>query len=239
MAQTRKPDEIILVDAYSTDRTVEIAKQYPVKIFYDKRDLGTARDLGWKKAKGDIVVFTDVDAYPDKHWLEEIERAFSEHPEIGGVQGRSVIIGNEKLSERFHRRALKAKYFTFTHGANMAFRRKVLEEVGGFDSNKNCGWEDMDIGYRVSRKYKILYVPTAIVYEVKKGEERTERTIKRNVKYWFLFAKKHRRYDLLIRPIFYAFYSVSQGKIREGMLQFVEFFKNLPMLLCGSKRDEG
>jgi len=53
--------EIIVVDGYSNDKTVEIAKKYNVKIIYDGIGKGSALRRGIKEAKGDIVITIDAD----------------------------------------------------------------------------------------------------------------------------------------------------------------------------------
>ena len=53
--QTLKPYEIILVDGYSTDSTIENIKKYPVKIFYENYGTrGGARQVGIEKSEGNI-----------------------------------------------------------------------------------------------------------------------------------------------------------------------------------------
>lgn len=54
-------DEIIVVDAHSKDRTVEIAKAYGCRVYYDRKGKGSAVILGVKKAKGDYVIMMDAD----------------------------------------------------------------------------------------------------------------------------------------------------------------------------------
>lgn len=53
--------EIIVVDGYSKDKTVEIAKRYSAKVIYDDKGKGSALIKGMNEAKGDIVITMDAD----------------------------------------------------------------------------------------------------------------------------------------------------------------------------------
>ncbi|MDY6778194.1 MAG: glycosyltransferase, partial [Candidatus Nanohaloarchaea archaeon] len=147
--QTREPDQVVLVDGHSDDATVDKAREYDVDIYFDDGDLASARNLGIDRAEGDVV-FTDVDGYVEDDWLEEIEQGFETYPDAVGIQGRSLNTASETLNKNAEQRE-EGREVRFTHGANMAFRKEVLKTVGGFDSNNSCGWEDMDLGYRVSQ----------------------------------------------------------------------------------------
>jgi glycosyltransferase involved in cell wall biosynthesis len=54
-------DEIVVVDGYSKDKTVEIAKKFGAKIIYDNIGKGSALRKGMEQAKGDIIVMMDAD----------------------------------------------------------------------------------------------------------------------------------------------------------------------------------
>ena len=67
--QTLKPFEMIVVDGYSTDKTVENARKLPVKILCEDYDtVGGARQVGVENAKGGFVAFTDADCIPKRDW---------------------------------------------------------------------------------------------------------------------------------------------------------------------------
>ncbi len=53
--------EILIVDKYSTDNTVKIAKRFGAKILYDSGGKGSALRKGMKHAKGDIIITMDAD----------------------------------------------------------------------------------------------------------------------------------------------------------------------------------
>ncbi|MEM2778298.1 MAG: glycosyltransferase family A protein, partial [Candidatus Jordarchaeales archaeon] len=86
--QTRKPDEIIIVDGSSVDGTLDIVKHFPVKIFSEPGlGYGHARNIGVQKAEGDIVFFIDADCYAEPDWIEKILPHFK-NSDIAAVTGR-------------------------------------------------------------------------------------------------------------------------------------------------------
>ena len=70
------PDEIILIDDCSTDKTVEIVKTQlsNIKIIINKKNMGLGynRNLGIKESTNDIVAAIDADVILDKYWLEKL-----------------------------------------------------------------------------------------------------------------------------------------------------------------------
>lgn len=73
LTQTRKADEIIVIDDSSTDQTLQIVKKYSVTILtQDHAGPGKARNLGAKKASGDILIFVDADMTFDKDFLNKL-----------------------------------------------------------------------------------------------------------------------------------------------------------------------
>lgn len=65
-------DEVIIVDGYSKDKTVEIAKEFDVKVLYDNVGKGSALRKGFNAARGDIIVMFDCDM---SHRASEIKEA--------------------------------------------------------------------------------------------------------------------------------------------------------------------
>jgi len=66
--------EVVVIDDGSTDKTVEIAKKFPIYLIKLPKNQGriTARDIGVKKASYKYLFFIDSDCYPSQNWLWEI-----------------------------------------------------------------------------------------------------------------------------------------------------------------------
>ncbi|MEM2900808.1 MAG: glycosyltransferase [Thermoplasmata archaeon] len=197
--------EVILVDGWSTDETLRIASEYPVLILKDdKNGIGSARNIGAKAAKGDILVFTDGDCVPDKDWLENILKPFSDD-KVGGAGGaiRCINVGNViSMYEDLNNQATYRGFIT----SNAAYRKKVFEEVGGFDVSLKCG-EDWDLWWRVRDKgYDVVYVKDALVFHGPREQQSWKSYIKKQ--FWYsrldikLYAQRFHRIRQLKREGF-------------------------------------
>ena len=77
-AQTYKNYEIVIVDHYSTDKTIEIAKKYTNRIYFDKKRILNSREIGLKKSKGEIILFLSCDQVLTRDLLERTVKLFNE-----------------------------------------------------------------------------------------------------------------------------------------------------------------
>ena len=147
--QTRKPDEVILVDA-SDDNTAEIAKPFvsqviPVKDTKGYFSAGYQRNIGVRAASGDVVVFTDLDAEPHPEWFTRLTKMF-ERPEVQAAVG-NITVNNKWGSERgMFADGLKEKS-TYAHNCNSAYRRGLLLRE---PLEEHLYLEDVEYGYRLS-----------------------------------------------------------------------------------------
>lgn len=164
------PLEIIVVDDGSTD-AIQAAlapfmdsSQVPLRLLtLSHGGPGLARDAGWRQARGDLVAFTDADAEPTREWIFQALKGFSDD-QVGGVEGRVMSDGVPSIfTHQVHNR-VGGQFMT----ANMFYRRRVIEEVGGFQSRYR---EDSDLAFSVlEHGYTISFVPESIVMHPPRDE---------------------------------------------------------------------
>src|SRR3989338_1007194 len=66
--------EIIVVDSYSTDGTVQLARKYGKVVFEKRKGPGAARNAGARHARGSILVFADADVRFWKDFMKKMEK---------------------------------------------------------------------------------------------------------------------------------------------------------------------
>lgn len=120
-----------------------------------------ARNRGWRAARGAIIAFTDDDTIADPDWLAKGMAAFSD--EVDVVRGR-VIMPLDHVPTDYERDAKNLETAEFVT-ANCFCRKRVLEELNGFDESFRMAWrEDSDLHFRLLKRGKrIVTAPDAIV----------------------------------------------------------------------------
>lgn len=164
--------EIIFVDDGSEDNTKELVGKYPVRYIFQKHSgPAKARNRGWKEAVGEIILFTDSDCVPDKRWIKNLVKNFSDE-RVGAVGGSYGIKNQQNLLAscihaeilwRHHKMHREVK----TLGSyNLALHKEVLIKLNGFDETYlSSSGEDNDLCYRLLEKgYKLIFEPNALVY---------------------------------------------------------------------------
>jgi glycosyltransferase involved in cell wall biosynthesis len=165
--------EVIVVNDGSKDDTDSIVSLYPVKLISTENNgLSSARNTGMVNAKGEIIAYIDDDAYPDPHWLHYLAYSFitSNHAGIGGpniapdTDGPVATCVAHAPGGPVHV-LLTDDIAEHVPGCNMAFRREVLMEVGGFDPVFRAAGDDVDLCWRIQHTGRTIgYHPSALVW---------------------------------------------------------------------------
>jgi len=96
--QTYSPLEIIVVDDGSTDKSIQIAKRYQVKMYKQKHQgPGAARNVGVAKSSGSIIVFADADMRYDKKYVEKLTQPIREGKTIGTFNKEEYVANPENI----------------------------------------------------------------------------------------------------------------------------------------------
>lgn len=209
------PDyEVVVVDnAPATDATRRIvAERFPhMRYVLEQRPgLDWARNRAIAEARGEVIAYTDDDTEVDTGWLLAIGRLFAASPGLAAVTGSVVPLELETPAQRLFEayggflRGWRREWYRATQlqssdtawhhgagrfgtGANMAFRRSVLTELGGFDpaldvGTASDGGGDLEMYFRVLQEgYTLAYSPDALV---RHRHRREMRELERQLKQW-------------------------------------------------------
>lgn len=196
--QTYRNYEIIIVDDRSEDRTADIVRSFKEKnrtlrlisisdLSADMPPKKRALEAGIRESKGEILLFTDADCKPPKGWVEAFATAFAE--DVGFVAGYSPYdVASLLVSKNTFFRRMAGAFLQFEElknalwsagsiglgkawlctGRNLAYRKQVWEEVGGFDAIRRSVSGDDDLFLQHVRrttqwKIKYLSVPESVV----------------------------------------------------------------------------
>jgi rhamnosyltransferase len=183
--QTRKPDQVVIVDSGSTDRTLEIARRHRVdvkKIDPAEFSFGRSLNRGIEAATGDVVVMASAHVYPVYDtWLEHLTKPF-EDPVVALTYGRQVGGPTTPYSESqimatwFPADSNQRQDHPFANNANAAVRRSEWAATP-YDEDLT-GLEDLDwAGKALERGRSIAYVAEAPVVHL--HDERFSQTLNR------------------------------------------------------------
>lgn len=173
--------EVIAINDGSKDNTIDklaaLAQQYPGLIVLNQANQGKASAMnnGLSHASGDIIVGIDGDAILDYDAIGYMVNHFLSSPKVSGVTGnprvrtRSTAIGKIQTGEfsaiiGLIKRAQRIYGMVFTiSGVICAFRRKALEEIGGW--NTDMITEDIDVSWRLQLQGgQVRYEPRAMCW---------------------------------------------------------------------------
>ncbi|MHB8780421.1 MAG: glycosyltransferase [Candidatus Geothermincolia bacterium] len=191
-AQTRLPDEVVVVDGGSDDDTVELIRTLPEPVPVKLKEVPGAniargRNIAIEMAGHDIIAVTDGGCVLDPHWLERLVQPLEDDPRLELAAGfYQPLVGNwmqgvVACATLPRSDELKAGFLPSSR--SIAFRREVWRDVGGYpewlaigeDMYFNHAWRDAGVRYRV--------VPEAVTYWRQRG------TMAKVLKQYFRYAE--------------------------------------------------
>ena len=179
LAQTRPPDEVLVVDNASTDATRAVAEAIPgVRVVDElRKGLVVARETGRREATGDVLVYVDADCRAPLAWLQRVERHFVSDARLialsapyrfydWDVLGRALIRAYDFTLAPATQFLIKhvLRRGTIFYGGNFAVRRSALETIGGFDTTIDFHGEDTNVGRRLFRIGKVALFQDCWLY---------------------------------------------------------------------------
>jgi glycosyltransferase involved in cell wall biosynthesis len=168
--EARSDRELVLVESSQTHTAAELERRWPwLRAVVPSARMwpGEARNLGAEQVRGELVAFTDADAIPEPHWLDELERALQ--PGTDAVAGvvlngtpKSVLGTSDYLLE--FAAWIPGRSGAPLHGAtcNLLVRRDVLFERGGFSTDIWPG-EDTVFTFPLGEAGLLAFAPAARV----------------------------------------------------------------------------
>jgi glycosyltransferase involved in cell wall biosynthesis len=171
--------EVIVVDDCSEDGTEQVLAQlsgttpFPLVVARTERPAGSAaaRNVGWRLATASLVAFTDDDCRPQPGWLAGLIEGFADAEVVQGSTAHcaSEADGRGPFSQVVNVERWSGQFET----SNVAYRRDLLERLGGFDERfeGDSYGEDVDLGWRAleAGAYSAFAQDAVVVHDVKRG----------------------------------------------------------------------
>lgn len=174
LASSYKNFELIIVDDYSTDKTLEIAERYEkqddrIAVYANDRNLGDYpnRNKAASYAKGKYIKYLDSDDVIYPHGLEVMVKAMEQFPEAGfGLASLAdpnrplpiCIPPHQAYLEHFGR------YGHFNRAPSSSIiKRESFEETGGFSGKRMIG--DFEMWFALGRKYPLVRFQRDLVWD--------------------------------------------------------------------------
>lgn len=171
------PYEIIVSDGKSSDRTLEIAKQWAHKVVVhtglSKQTIAGGRNAGAKEASGDILIFLDADCTIKDHnlFFKTVAHAFKDRKMTGLTGWLEVLPHHATLADHVISYIVSFVYMVLNNflfigasfGELQIIRKESFEKLGGYKEHLAAG-EDVDMFQRLSTLGRTKLDSTLVIY---------------------------------------------------------------------------
>ncbi|WP_262296005.1 glycosyltransferase family 2 protein [Microvirga sesbaniae] len=166
--------EVVLADSGSTDRTVDIAKDFPVRIVQlanpSERSCGAGAQLAFQHARGTYFYLMDGDMVIEPDFLPAAIAFLDAHPEIAGVGGevRDVNVSNQEFAIRANEMRKDEAWrpgIVDRLDCGGLYRMSALQEIGYFADRNLHAFEEFDLAARLqSRGWRLARIDRLAVH---------------------------------------------------------------------------
>ncbi|WP_262176661.1 glycosyltransferase family 2 protein [Haloarcula laminariae] len=163
------PDIAIIVPTLDADRTFgweSTLRDSAVEAELIVRDDGSAsaaRNAGIREATADKLVFLDDDSVPQGDYFERVSSLLDDHKAVTGRIRDTGAWYIRPVSSSAYDQGEEGHHTDTVVGCNMAVRREVIEDIGGFDERLPYGHEETELIDRLCESYDVWYSPDLVV----------------------------------------------------------------------------
>ncbi len=187
--------EIIIVDEWSKDKTVKIAKSFGAKVYFYGKERANNRNFGIKKAKGEYFFILDSDMELEKNIIEECVNICLSRKAEG------VVIPEKSVGEGYwaNVRAFERIYNKGNNNVEAArfFPKKVIQKIGEYDT-EIVGAEDWDLQQRFFKNgFKVTRTTGFLIHH--EGNINLLKLLKKKMYYGKAFLLYQKRYPEAFR----------------------------------------
>jgi glycosyltransferase involved in cell wall biosynthesis len=169
--------EVVVVDNGSTDGTAAAAMAFVDRLpalrvvdAFERRSHTFARNTGARAANGDLLLYCDADDHVAPGWIGAFVTAAEEDgcDFMGGFVDDITLNDPRQADWRksppADRLPDKMDFLPLAISANLAIRRDVLFEIGGWNEAYGEGCNDVELSWRTQvAGYRLCYVPDAVI----------------------------------------------------------------------------